>query len=319
MTVLLSRSADHLYWMSRQMERAENTARVLDTSFRISLLPRGDHPEWVAGSEWEAVLQITGGGQAFHARSAEIDPDAVIRFMTLDPQNPSSIYSMVYQARENARSERVAITTEMWEALNTTWIEIRALTPARLASRGYRNFFDWIKERSHLFRGTAVATMLRDERYEFLRLGTFVERADNTARIFDVKYHILLPDGAAIGGAIDYMQWGAFLRSVSAYRAYHHEYKETIEPAHVAELMIFNESFPRSLHACFNEIVDLLGMIGGNGGREARRLAGELHAQLHYGRIDSVIAGGLHEFIADFISRNNALGNEIQSVYLLSQ
>ncbi|HSR55648.1 MAG TPA: alpha-E domain-containing protein, partial [Alphaproteobacteria bacterium] len=210
-------------------------------------------------------------------------------------------------------------TTEMWEALNSTWLELASLTPARLASRGYRNFFDWIKERSHIFRGAAVGTMLRDERYHFLRLGTFIERADNTARILDVKYHILLPDHVEVGGALDYMQWGALLRSVSAYRTYHHAYRETITPAHVAEMLIFNIAFPRSLHACVNDTLEMLNEIGGPRGAEARRLAGSLHASLHYGKIDSVFAQGLHEFLTDFIVSNNTLSNEIQSAYLVAE
>jgi len=320
MTTLLSRSADHLYWMARQVERGENTARILDVSNRMALLPAtGDARQDAQGSEWDAVLQISGGAELFYERFPTATSQAVIRFMTLDSENPSSIYSTVRAARENARAERVALTTEMWEALNSTWLELSAMTPARLASRGHRNFFDWIKERSHLFRGASVATMLRDERYHFLRLGTFMERADNTARILDVKYHILLPDEVEVGSALDYMQWGALLRSVSAYRNYHHAYKETIAPAHVAEMLIFNIAFPRSLHACVNDVLEMLDAIGGPGGDEARRLAGELHARLHYGRIGDVFEQGLHEFLSDFIIRNNAVSNEIQSAYLVAE
>ncbi len=320
MTTILSRSADHLYWMARQVERAENTARILDVSNRMALLPAmGESRVEAEGSEWDALLRITGGAELFYERFPTATPQAVIRFMTLDAENPSSIYSTIRAARENARAERVALTTEMWEALNSTWLEISSLTPARLASRGHRNFFDWIKERSHVFRGATVATMLRDERYHFLRLGTFMERADNTARILDVKYHILLPDQVEVGSALDYMQWGALLRSVSAYRTYHHAYKETITPAHVAEMLIFNDSFPRSLHSCVNDTLEMLDAIGGPRGAEARRLAGELHARLHYGKIEAVFAYGLHEFLTDFITSNNTLGNEIQSAYLVAE
>ena len=316
MTIVLSRSADHLYWMSRNVERAENTARILDVSDRLGLLPAGS--ENGAGSEWDAVLQITGDASGFHARFPEATAANVIAHMTLDPNNPSSIYSTMRSARENARAERVGITTEMWEALNSTWLEISQLTPARLAARGYRNFFDWIKERSHLFRGAAVSTMLRDERYHFLRLGTFIERADNTARILDVKYHILLPDLADVGGAVDHFQWGALLRSVSAYRNYHHAYKQVITPVNVADLLILNDQFPRSLHSCHNEVVHLLDEVSGPRGAEAARQAGEIHAMLHYGRIESVFAHGLHEFLSDFIIRNNRLSGEIQAAYLIA-
>lgn len=317
MTIVLSRSADHLFWMSRLMERAENTARILDVSERMGLLPTGEEAR--TGGEWDAVLQITGDVTIFHEHFPEATAANVIAHMTLDPKNPSSIYSTVYAARENARAERVGITTEMWEALNSTWLEISKMTSPKLAARGYRNFFDWIKERSHLFRGAAVATMLRDERYHFLRLGTFVERADNTARILDVKYHILLPEEIEVGSAIDHFHWGALLRSVSAYRNYHHAYKQVITPRNVADLLILNERFPRSLHACFNEIVALLDDIAGPRGGEATRLAGEMHATLHYGRIETVFAQGMHEFLTEFILRNNRLSTEIQLAYLVAQ
>lgn len=320
MTIVLSRSADHLYWMSRYVERAENIARILDVSDRMGLMPMPEGADGRSdGNEWEAVLQITGDIAGFRTRFPEPTVANIIRFMTLDPENPSSIYSVIQAARENARAERVGITTEMWEALNSTWLEISALTPTRLATRGYRNFFDWIKERSHLFRGASVATMLRDERYHFLRLGTFLERADNTARILDVKYHILLPELSDVGSAIDYFQWGALLRSVSAYRNYHHAYKQVITPANVADLLIFNDQFPRSLHACLNDTTELLGEIGGARGREAARQAGEMHAMLHYGKIETVFQQGLHEFLSDFIERNNRLSGEIQSAYLVAQ
>lgn len=313
MTIVLSRSADHLYWISRYMERAENTARILDVSDRMGLLPTSS-----TGGEWDAVLQITGDISAFHQKFPEATAANVISHLTLDPDNPSSIYSTVRAARENARAERVGITTEMWEALNSTWLEISNLTAARLASRGYRNFFDWIKERSHLFRGATVATMLRDERYHFLRLGTFLERADNTARILDVKYHILLPDTDDVGGAIDHFQWGALLRSVSAYRNYHHAYKQVITPINVADLLIFNDAFPRSLHSCHDELVSLLDDISGPRGNEAARQSGEIHAMLHYGRIETVFKQGLHEYLSDFIVRNNQLSSEIQAAYLVA-
>lgn len=316
MTIVLSRSADHLYWMSRYVERAENTARILDVSDRMGLLTAGDATR--TGSEWDAVLKITGDANGFRARFPEPTAENVIAHMTLDPDNPSSIYSTIRAARENARAERVGITTEMWEALNSTWIELSGLTPQAIAARGYRNFFDWIKERSHLFRGSTVATMLHDDRYHFLRLGTFIERADNTARILDVKYHILLPNLSDVGGAIDHFQWGALLRSVSAYRNYHHAYKQVITPVNVADLLIFNDRFPRSLHSCHNEIVYLLDLIEGPRGAEAARQAGEMHAVLHYGRIEAVFAGGLHEFLSDFIVRNNRLSGEIQSGYLVA-
>ncbi len=215
---MLGRAASHLYWMSRYIERAENTARLLEVSQRMSLMP---HVAKKGASEWQALLEIVGNIGDYVERYGDITPAKVTAYLTLDRENSSSIWSAIRAARDNANSERVSITSEMWESLNATWLEVRELTAADLNERGQRNFFDWMKERSHLFRGITFGTMLRDEAYNFLRLGTFVERADNVARLLDVKYHVLLPDASEVGGAVDHFQWGALLRSVSGFRAYH--------------------------------------------------------------------------------------------------
>lgn len=312
---MLSRSADHLYWMARYMERAENTARILEISQRMALLP---HVAKVGASEWRAVLKIAGDSADFTARYGEASPAEIVSYMTLDPLNPSSVYAAIRSARDNARAERVSITSEMWESLNATWIEVRGLTPAKLARRGYRDFFDWIKERSHLFRGITMGTMLRDQTYDFIRLGTFIERADKIARILDVKYHVLLPSHQEVGGAVDHFQWGALLRSVSAFRAYHKVYHDKITPWRVAELLVLNASMPRSLHACHDNISEILERISGPRTTEAGRIAGEIHASLHYGKIEEIYTLGLHEFLTRFLARNNALSTEIQNSYLVS-
>jgi uncharacterized alpha-E superfamily protein len=215
---VLGRSANHLYWMSRYIERAENTARILEISQRMALLP---HVAKKGASEWQAVLEIAGDVEDYTKRYGDITANKVTAYLTLDRENHSSIWSTIRAARENAHAERVCITSEMWESLNATWLEVKDLTPAMLGKNGQRDFFDWIKERSHLFRGITFGTMLRDDAYHFGRLGTFVERSDNVARILDVKYHVLLPSVEDVGGAIDNFQWGALLRSVSGFRAYH--------------------------------------------------------------------------------------------------
>jgi uncharacterized alpha-E superfamily protein len=310
---MLSSTADHLYWMARYVERAENTARILDVTSRMALLPAGVQNR---NQEWEAPLILTGLYDKFCARFNEIDANNVQRYMALDTENPSSISECWKSARENARAVRGTVTSEMWESLNATWLEMREIGAERLEGAGAREFFDWVKERSHLFRGVTFGTILHDEAFHFIRLGTFLERADNTARILDVKYHILLPSVKAVGGAADYYQWGALLRSVSAFSAYRKIYRNVIKPRQVAELLILREDMPRSLHACLNEIHQILRAINGDAGREARRLAGDLHARLHYGRIEDVFQQGLHQYLTDFLSRINTLGAEITRAFL---
>jgi len=312
---MLSRTAENLYWMSRAVERAENTARILDVSYRMSLLPS------VAGQQelhWRPAVLIGPDVSAFDTKHSEANADSVIDYMVLDSENPSSILSLLAQARENARAERTAISSEMWESLNSTWLEVDGMRVRDLKKWGYREFFEWVKQRSHLFRGVTVGTMYRDDAFHFIRLGTFIERADNTARILDVKYHVLLPQTESIGGSVDYYQWGALLRSVSAFRAYRKAYADTIYPWRVAELLILNENMPRSLHACFEDVVSTLEMLAPNKKLECQRLAGELYSDLRYGHIDRIFNSGLHEFLMDFIWRNNALAGQIQHDFMMA-
>jgi uncharacterized alpha-E superfamily protein len=310
---MLSRTAENLFWMARHIERAENTARILDVAQRSSLLPLD-----MEGTEaylWYAPLNITGCVDGYEQSHGLARADAVIRYMALDPNNPSSIYCCLRQARENARSVRGAITSEMWEVINATWLEVSRLSLS-MTDDGYADFFEWVKERSHLFRGVTLGTIIKDIALSFIRLGTFLERADNTARILDVKYHILLPSVADVGGAADYYQWGSLLKSVSAFEAYRKIYRDVISPLRVAELFILRDDMPRSLHACLNEVETALAAIDGYSGRESRRLAGEIHADLHFGRIEDVFARGLHEYLIDFLSRTDLLGREIRKAFM---
>jgi len=306
---MLSRTASHVYWMARYMERAENSARILDVTHHMSLLPQ-DNAE--TQQEWYAPLNITGTLDAFRQRYDAVNAANVLQHIALDPANPTSIYSSICAARENARATRGTITTEMWESLNFTWLELQGMKTYQLQSMGVSRLFEWVKERSHLFRGVSHGTMLRDDGFHFTRLGTFLERADSTARILDVKYHILLPSLKDVGGAVDYYQWGALLRSVSAFEAYRKVYRDVITPLRVAELLILREDMPRSLHGCLNELSGILSRINGASGAEARRRAGELHARLHYTRIADIFQFGLHEYITDFLLRINALAEEIE-------
>ncbi len=315
---MLSRAANNLYWMSRHIERAENTARLLDVTYRMSLLPYRVQESGQSWAEpWALPLVIHGLASAYYDRyPGPITSDNVLRFMVLDPANPSSLYSCVQAARENARTVRGAITSEMYEDINGLWLEMRNKDYVRLQAEGLGEFFDWVKIRSHQFRGVTFGTMLRDEGYSFIRLGTFMERADNTARLLDVKYHTLLPSAADVGGAVDYYQWGALLRSLSAFDSYRKVYRDLITPVKVAELLILRDDVPRSLHACMNDIYVILQNLCDNASREAERLAGELHAQLHYGRTSLIFNAGLHEYLMEFLDKLLALADEINRDFL---
>ena len=311
---MLSRTANELYWMARHIERAENTARLLDVTYRTSLLPYEPQEPGLAWAEpWAVPLISTGGATTFYKTlSGSSPPKTCCSFMILDAGNPSSIYCCLRAARESARSVRGAITSEMYEDLNGAWIEMRKHDYQRLQAIGVSEFLEWVKMRSHLFRGVTFGTMLRDEAYHFIRLGTHIERADNTARILDTKYHILLPSAADVGGAVDYYQWASLLQSLSGFESYRKIYSDVISPRRVAELLVLRDDMPRSLHSCLNFIDDTLEILCDDHSRELRRQAGELHARLHFGRTDDIIRYGLHEYLMDFLQRVSLLGDEDQ-------
>jgi uncharacterized alpha-E superfamily protein len=315
---MLCRTANELFWMSRHIERAENAARLLDVTYRMSLLPYDVVEPGLAWAEpWAVPLVTSGLVTEYYERFRELSAENVLRLMILDPANPSSIYNCLRAARESARSVRGAITSEMYEDLNSAWLEMRTVDFGTIEARGVSEFLDWVKMRSHLFRGVTFGTMLRDEAYHFIRLGTHLERADNTARILDVKYHTLLPSAADVGGAVDYYQWGALLRSVSGFESYRKIYSDVITPRRVAELLVLREDMPRSLHACMNFIHETLEALCDTSSREVERAAGELHAKLHYGRADDIIRLGLHEYLMDFLERISDLGEGISRHFLV--
>ncbi len=310
---MLSRTADNLYWMARYIERAENVARVLDVTYNMSLLPSDSSNEH---DLWNAVLEIAGIRHIFDSTYPTINATNVIKHLVMDSHNPSSIYSTLRSARENARAVRVAMTVETWENMNTLWLEFGQYIKQDLTQSGLGEFCEWVKSRSHLFRGVCFGTMLRDDAFNFVRLGTFMERADNTARLLDVKYEVLIPQQAANDGAVDYYEWSAVLRSVSAFQAYQKVYSDAIDPVKVSELLVLRQDMPRSLHACYAEIMPILRQVAGARQTEAERLAGQTHATLHYGRMLDILKDGLHTFLDDFILANRRLGDEIQRSFL---
>ncbi len=310
---MLSRAADNLYWMARYIERAENIARSLDVTLRMALAPQAaDNEERL----WDPIVRIACNVPAFLRTYGDRTARNVIDYMVVSRDNPSSVYSCLRSARENARAVRGTLTSEMWENINDTWFDISGRNNHNLTRENLNGFCEWVKSRSHLFRGVTYGTMLHDEAFRFIRLGSFLERADNTARILDVKYHALLPTGHEVGGALDYYEWSAVLRSVGAFESYHKVYRNTITPPRVAALLVLHEDMPRSLHACYDEINVVLDKLAAGRRLESGRLAGALHSRLHYGKMEQIFQHGLHEFLLDFISHNNELAMQIQRDFL---
>lgn len=313
---MLSRTADSLYWLARYMERVENTARLLDVGMRMASLSMQTGAD---AGEWDSTLVALGCDKSFYAKHKHPTADAVIDHLTRDPDNPSSILTCIETARRNSRAIRTALTVDMWDAVNSTWLDVRRLKEDDFAPENIRKLLDWVKERSQLFGGTVVNTMLRNDAYWFVRLGTFLERADNTARILDVKYHVLLPEQVEIGGGVDYSQWAAILRAVSALTAYHHVYHESLQPLLIADLLILNAQMPRSLAACYRAIcanLDSLAEAYGKQG-EAQRLARSMRNRLDNARIEQIFESGLHEFCETVIADNARLGAVIGEQYLV--
>ena len=316
---MLSRTADHLFWMSRYTERAENTARMLSVSYETSLLPQSSD---VAQEGWEGLLSISELIPAYTARHGAVVPERVLDFMVRDGGNPSSIVSCLRAARENARAVRGALTTEVWETQNQTWLELQRQLEGQAFERDPGQFFEWVKYRSHLSRGVVLGTMLQDEAYRFLRIGMFLERADNTARLLDVKFHAVEDDffgrTADRNQESDFYHWSAILRSVSAFEVYRKVYRDVITPGRVADLLILHRDLPRSLHACLHEVVDNLVLVANQQSAETQRRAGRLLADLQYGRIGEILETGLHAFLTQFLDRINDLGGGISRDFLVA-
>jgi len=312
--MMLSRTADHLYWTARYTERAENLARMLDVNYRMSLLPQGAQ---VLEQSWAATLSITGLLESYQERHGAVSADNALSFMAFDRENPASIYSCLRAARENARAVRGTLNSEIWETINSTWLDMRSAAE-RASDAEVVSFFEWVKDRSHITRGVIQGTLLRDEAFHFTWLGTYLERADNTARILDVKYHMLLPDGERAGGAADYYQWSALLHSVSAFEIYRKVYRDLITPRRVAELLILRDDMPRSLHRCTSQVYTHLQAVANDQSAETERRAGEIQASLHFGRIEDIFKVGLHEYLLQFLDRIRDLGERVGQDFLVS-
>ena len=331
---MLSRTADHLFWMARYMERAENTARMLDVNYEASLLPQSAD---AADKGWKGLLSISELTGDFAKRHGEVTPASVIRYMVSDEDNGSSIRNCLQAARENARAVRGTLTTEVWETQNQTWLEFQRMVSNGAFLKDPGAAFEWVKFRSHLSRGVTVGTMLQDDAFHFLRIGSFLERADNTARLLDVKFHAV--ESEFFGGSdgigqsqsqaetdsprsgrdveYDFYHWSAILRSVSGFEVYRKVYRNVIRPEKVAELLILRPDMPRSLAACTQEVLSNLTMIANEQSSETLRRAGRLRADLQYGRIGEILATGLHAYLTQFLERVGTLGVGISRDFLV--
>ena len=320
---MLSRTADHLFWMARYIERAENTARMLDVNLSTSLLPQSAQ---ASERGWRALLSISELTEEFDERYPVVSPRDVMDFMVRDASNSSSICACLQAARENARAVRGSLTTEVWETHNDTWLDLQRKLADGTSERDPQSFFEWVKFRSHLSRGVTIGTMLKDEAFYFVRLGTFLERADNTARLIDVKYHGLgdesenprdADDNDSVDHPPDFYHWAAVLRSVSAFETYRKVYRDVITPSRVAELLILRGDMPRSLASCLNEVSINLEMVRNSRSDETERRAGLLRADLKYGRIEEIVASGLDQYLTEFLERINDLGELVSEDFLV--
>lgn len=303
---MLSRTASNLYWIGRYMERAEFTTRLVEASIRLGSLSGNDD------QVWKSALVVVGAEPSQGDEGdRRIDAATARRYLLLDKANSTSVYSCLNLARESARASRNLLTQELWEALNRAWTTLRA----RANTGGTQvtlNLIEQIKAETRGFEG-ALARMLRSEAYWFLRLGSVMERGDNTARLLDVKYYLLLPEGQEVGGRLDHDQWTTLLQVVSGQSAYRQIYKQELKPWLVTDLLIFRSALPRSLIAAAAETVSLLAQIGENSGRqgEADRLARRRLDRLEDGDVNEVLDYGTHEYLLRFVSDTAALDQAI--------
>jgi uncharacterized alpha-E superfamily protein len=317
---MLARTADNLFWLARSMERADFIARTIEATLRLEILPKSA-PDDMA--EWEGALNSVDALEAFHEEHEKLDEAAAIEFLTFDRSNPSSICNCLENARANGRAVRTALTTETWTAINEAWLELKRFESRRRGAKDFdrealARFLDYVKKASLDFDGSCYRTMLRNDSYWFNRIGLFIERADNTARLLDVKYHLLLPQSESVGGSLDYFQWVAILRSVSAATAYHWVYRDRVKPWLIADLLILKAEMPRSLIACYESIDRALDALAREDGRSgaAQRQARAMLTRLERATMDEIFQGGLHEFIEAFLEDNARLSTTISEQYL---
>ncbi len=311
---MLGRTAQNLFWLSRYIERAENMARMFEVGYRMSLTSRR---EGGASEHLVSMMQAAEADEGFHKKHKQADVQSVAHYMLFDEENFSSVKSCLLSARTNARSVRTALTTDMWESINSAWLEFGEIRPRDISGAKLQELLGWIKQVSHRYRGALLSTFLRDAGYAFSQIGNFVERADNTARILDMKYYVLLPRATLVGGDVDIQQWTMILRAASAHRSYRHVYHDRYKAWNIADYLILRPEMPRSLIFCvewINRTIDMLEDIYGarTAGHDA---AAEVTALLEGNSVDRIFDYGLHEFLTEFIARNNRMTDALAESY----
>lgn len=311
---MLSRTADNLYWIARYMERAETMARLLEVGSRISLLPS------IHGyrSEWDSLLQASGTANGFARKYGEAVQRNIESYLFFDQDNPSSVASCIVGARENARIVRTALTTQVWDALNTAFQELRQLERTPRSQLELSRLTEWTMRHSAMVRGAIDATLLRNDGWDFLNLGYYLERSDNTARLMDVKYYVLLPRVEFVGSGLDNYQWTTLLRAMSAHRAFHWAYGGEVTARKIADFLILNPQCPRSLTTCVEGLNSHLCRLEKSYKRStpAQDKARALHEGLGRVTVEDIFDEGLHEFLSRFILDVAALGAVVHESYL---
>lgn len=311
---MLGRAANGVYWMARYLERAENTARLIDVGFHLALT-RGNRAS--QQEEWRSVLKTTGQEAGFAAKHEEVTGSLVFNYLLRERDNPGSVLAMIENARTNARVVRTSITNEVWEATNETWMVLRDLLARPVRETNLGEVLSTIRRQSSLVRGAIGGSMLRNEVFNFSRIGTFIERADNTARILDVKYYVLLPSVAWVGSSLDTVQWDTLLRSVAGNRVYSWLNAGAMDPRDIARFLILDGRFPRSLVFCYEKISSNVSGLARQYGAEAHahELLRDAGCQLHDITIEEIFQRGLHQFLQDFIGRTYRIGEAIAADY----
>lgn len=308
---MLSRTADHLYWMSRYLERAENRARMIDAHQRLSLLPRA--PEAVLQG-WQATLVSLGVSEAFFARYETMTARLAFEFLAVERGHPGSIAQCLHAARENARAVRGTITSDMWETLNSTYLESLSFT-ASMPESARSEFLEWVKYRAHLINGVMSATLLRDEAFHFTRIGTFIERADNTTRVLESRWRD--PGGSGERLRAEASEWAVLLRALSAFEIFRRLYRDSVTPQRVTEMLLMRDDLPQSVHRCLDELQSNLAAVANGRSEETCRRVGELHARFHFGRFEDFRAEGLPQFLDRFQAKLRDLGARIADDFLV--
>ncbi|MDN3686511.1 alpha-E domain-containing protein [Cyclobacterium jeungdonense] len=311
---MLSRVANSIYWLGRYLERAENYARFIDVNFNLMLDLPGDLKE-----QWEPLVLATGDKELYQTKNQGYNMQEVIYFLAFDIDNPNSLISSVSQARENARMVRENLTKETWEKLNETYHFVKKASESKIWKKeDPREFFESVKSQILLLYGIADSTVARTEGWYFRQLGQYLERADKTSRILDVKYHILLPSPKEVGSPLDFLHWMALLKSVTAFNTYRRLYG-TIDPSYVVEFLVLNKYFPRSVFFCLREAEQSLFKISGTNGsgfsNPAEKSMGELRSKLEFDDVNDIIATGLHEYLEHLQVKINFISNQINDNY----